>query len=236
VQPPKTFTLTEEELQSKYNERLSKERRRLERAVRAELERDFYKNQVEQSRQQAQPQKSAEGRPREEDFQGRPYHEFTEALADWKAEQKLSAFRKEIEEHGRASQSEAAKKQAVEKLYKGADKYPDFDEVIRQGAYISEPMGHAITAVSNASDVAYYLCNNHDEAQQIFSLPPIEQVWAIKDLSSKLSATPVPKPVPAPITPNKGTAPVEVRLEDADFDDFVKIRHKQLVARGKRRR
>lgn len=237
-QPDRTYSQKDvEEIVSK---RLSKESRRNEREAQRLAQQIaeglYYKRLHEESQQKAAPQK-ADGRPREEDFQGRPYSEYVEALADWKADQKLNGFRKESEEQTRQRQAQEQARQIGEKLAKGSEKYKDFKEVaLADHVPISPAMAHAISKVGNPADVAYYLGSNTDEAEQIAGLSDIEQVWAIKDLASKLSATPVPKPVPAPITPNKGTAPVEVKLEDADFDEFVKIRHRQLAARGKRRR
>lgn len=238
AQPEKTYSQKDvEEIVSK---RLSKESRRNEREsqrLAQQIAEGLYYKRLHEEQQQKSAARPADGRPREEDFQGRPYSEYVEALADWKAEQKLSGFRKETEEQGRQRQREEQAREIGQKLAEGAKKYPDFKEVaLADEVPNTQAMAHAIAKVKNPADVAYYLGQNLDEAEQISQLSDIEQVWAIKDLSSKLSATPTPKPVPAPIVPNKGTAPVEVRLEDAGYDDFVKIRERQLAARGKRRR
>ena len=50
-------------------------------------------------------------------------------------------------------------------------------------------------------------------------------------LVTKVTAPPKPTNTPPPIVPNSNNASVEQRLEDAAYDDFVKIRRRQIAAK-----
>lgn len=229
VEPEKT--LTQSEVNKLIAREKAKEAKRVERTFRAEAERDLLLRQQEARERPvaAQPK----GKPRPEDFAGRPYEDYVEAVADWRAEQKISELRQQGEAAQRQQQDFMRAHEASQRLHKGADKYPDFKEVIEGGAYISPDMGDAITRVPNPADVAYFLCQNHDEAQRIFSLPsPIDRIWAIRDVASKLAAPPAPTRTPAPIVPSSPRPSTEKKLEDAQTqEEFNAIRRRQIAAR-----
>jgi len=211
---------TEEDARKLVSERLSKERRRIEKQVRTELERDFYRQQAEAARQPAQPQ--APGKPTEEQFAGKPYSQYVEALAEWiadqKAESKLANLRQETEQQSQARAAQEQDMALARKLSEGAAKYSDFKEVVgADDLPISPAMKAAIAKLPNPADVAYYLGSNVDEAHTIASSSDIDQVWAIKELSAKLSAS-APTKTPAPIKPNSGSgsAPTGYRKDMTD--------------------
>ena len=96
----------------------------------------------------------------------------------------------------------------------------------QESAGIAASDGHLIRVTKAMGHVA--------EAQRIAKLSPTRQIVELNAIRSKLTAPPTPTKVPAPIVPNSSTASVEKRLEDADYDDFVKIRRKQIAARNGR--
>lgn len=229
VEPEKT--LTQSEVNKLIAREKAKEAKRVERTFRAEAERDLLQKQLEARDRPAVAQ--PKGKPRPEDFAGRPYEEYVDAVADWRAEQKVSELREQDETKQRQQQEFMRMHEASQRLHKGAEKYPDFKEVVEGGAYISPDMGDAITRVSNPADVAYFLCQNHDEAQRIFSLPsPIDRIWAIRDVATKLAAPPAPTRTPAPIVPASPRPSTEKKLEDAESqEEFNAIRKRQIAAR-----
>ena len=219
---------TEEDARKLISERLSKERRRIEKTVRAELERDFYKHQLETAQK---PQPQAAGKPTPEQFAGNPNpYAYLEALTEWmadqKAEAKISKLRQETESQFRARQQEDQARGMAQKLSEGAKKYSDFQEVaLADDVPNTAAMAHAIAKLSNGADVAYYLGSNTDEAAQIAGMSDIEQVWAIKDLSTKLSSA-APTKAPAPIKPNSGSGKsgggYHPDMTDKEFADWRK--------------
>lgn len=231
VQPPKTFT--EDELRKTVNDRLTKERRRLEKQVRAELERDFYKSQLEQRQPATQPQ----GEPKPQDFEGQPYENFVRAHARWAAKQELAEFQKQFQQESVEQQRARAVQERdlalARRLHEGATKYPDFQEVVgAEDLPISHAMKAAIERVKNPADVSYYLGSNVAEAERIFSLPDVDQVWEIRELSNKLS-TSAPTKAPAPITPNSGTGKAATGYRPGMTDkEFAEWRRRQKSARA----
>jgi hypothetical protein len=229
AKPERTFTQKEvDEITAK---RAAQAERRGAKIARAEAERDYYKSLVEKS-QQAQTPPARDGKPREEDFQGKPYSEYVEALADWKAEQKLTGFRKESEEQQRQRYAQEQAREFGSRLAKGAEKYSDFKEVaLSEDVPITQAMAHAIGKLGNGADVAYYLGSNRDEAEAIAAMSDVEQVWAMKDISSKITSKPTPTKTSAPIVPSGAKVSVQKEPEDMTYAEFCAFRKRQIAQR-----
>lgn len=225
---PKTFS--EEDMRKTVNDRLTKERRRLEKQVRAEMERDFYKSQLDQQRQ---PVQQPQGKPKPENFAGQPYENYVEALAEWHAEQRIAKLQesmsKQSAEQQRVRAAEQHDMELAKKLHEGASKYPDFREVAgADDVPVTPAMKAAIGRVKNPADVAYHLGSNVAEAQRIAELPEVDQVWEIRELSTKLSASVLTK-TPAPIVPNRGSSSGTKSMLDMNQDEFEKHRKARLA-------
>lgn len=225
-------TYTEEELRQKVSERLSKERRRIERTVKAELEADFWRNQA-QKQQQPPPQARSDGRPREEDFQGKPYSEYVEKLAEWKAEKlfetKLAAREQETKTQTAQRQAAEQAQKVKEKLSAGADEYPDFEEVaLADHVPITQAMAHAIAESDVPARVAYYLGSHLDEAKRISQLPPTQQIRAIAKIESTLSEPPPTSKAPPPIRPSSPKASGEIDPDKLSGEEWLKWRQNDL--------
>jgi hypothetical protein len=232
-QPEKT--LTQSEVNKLIAREKAKEARRVERAVRAEAERDFYRQQLEAQKPQARP----DGRPREEDFAGKPYTEYIEALAEWRAdqrfEQKLKA--REQETQTQRQQREAAEQaHAVkERLSEGADEFPDFEEVaLADHVPISQAMAAAIAESDFPAKVAYYLGSHLEEAKRIYSLPPTKQIREIAKIEATLSEPAPTTKAPPPIKPASGKASAEKDPDKMTTEEWKEWREADL--RSKRRR
>lgn len=232
VQAPRTYS--EEETRKLVSERLTKERRRLERAVRAELERDFYKQQLEAAKPPPQPQGQSEGEPKSTDFAD--YESYSRALIRWETKQALKQHREESEretsqQRDHRDMAEYAQK-VQEKTRKAAEKYDDFHEVIHGGVY-TKPMTAFIAEVAkDPGELAYFLGNNMEEAERIAGLSPAKQVVEMHLLESRLGAPPKPTNAPPPIVPNASNAKVETGYRpDMTDKEYADMRRRQKAAR-----
>lgn len=181
---PKTFT------QEEYERGIQKERAKAERRIRREME----------ARQQ-EAQRPVH-QPTFEEFNG-DAAAFVEALADWKAEQKLAQ-----REHYQHQQTvESSYEERVEQARDA--KYHDYDEVVGKpfeqgGPAISDLMAEAIKLEANGVDVAYHLGTNVKESIRIAKLPPLQQAIEIGKLAVKLAGQ-------APPTKKVSSAPSPIR-------------------------
>lgn len=209
VKPTRTFT--EEEHRKGISERLAKERRRMERTIRAEMERDFYKNQVESGGRPREESRQPKGAPKPEDY-GNDYEAYVVARAKYELKQELSQeqerSRTETAAQQRAREDAEEARDFHDKVFsKGLDKYgPEFEDAIRGNVPFTRAIANALVKLPNGHDVAFHLANNVAEAVRIANLSAVEQVWEVKDLSAKLSAPPQRTQTPPPIVPNAGNA------------------------------
>lgn len=230
-QPVQPKTFTEEEVRKTVSERLAKERRRLERVARAEAERDYLRQQL-QAQQQPRTQASVVKQPT--DF--KTYEEYVEYRIEQALEQRMKAREQESQTQRQQREAQEQSARLRERLSEGASEFDDFEEVaLADHVPISTAMAAAISESDIPAKLAYYLGSHLDEAKRIHGLPPTKQVREISKIEDQLTSTPKPKPAPEPIKPNSGSASIEKPIEEQSYDDFVKTRHRQLAAKGKRR-
>lgn len=232
-QPERTFT--QKELDEIVAKRAAQAERRAMKVARAEAERDHYRRLAEEAQQRTQPQRAGDGRPREEDFAGKPYSEYVEALSEWKAKSLLDqTLRAREQEQTQRRQQETAAESAQrikERLSEGADEYPDFEEVaLADHVPISPAMAHAIASSDAPAKVAYYLGSHLDEAKRIFGLPPEKQFREVVKLESKLSEPPPTTKAPPPIKPSGSKASGDIDPDKLSPDEWRKWREAQLRA------
>jgi hypothetical protein len=222
VQSPKTFS--EEEMRKAVSDRLTKERKRLERIVRAEMERDFYKQQLE-SRDKPAPAQP-KGEPKPENFEN-PV-DFVRALYKWEREQEKA---QESQERERETVKQRDERLQIERAHyvqdkilgPGQAKFKDFAEVVMgDDVPITEVMVMAAGRLKAGIDVLYHLGRNPDEAHRISQLPDIEQAWEVKALEGRLTAKPAPTRTPAPIVPNGASSPASKDWKDMSTEEHVK--------------
>ncbi len=241
-EPPKPTRPTFDDAQQKEVDRIvekvrKNESKRAERVARAEARAEFAEQQLAARDRPAQTAKPA-GAPDPKDYQD--FEKYQADLIDWKVEQKLAGFKQESQAQQEARAAQARAQTVTESLKPAMTKYPDFREVaLSEDVPITAPMAAAIAKSKQGGDIAYHLGSNLEEAHRIAQLDPVEQVWAIKDLESKLSAAPAPTRTPAPIVPNtsnaKVTRDIDQKLKEAtDYDDFSALRRAQQKAKGRR--
>lgn len=224
-QPEAQKTFTQEELDAIVQKRISKlerklERQRIESETRAQVTQEL-------SAKQEIP-----GKPTIDQFN--TIEEYTEALTDWKAEQKYSEI-KEREQRAAQEQRDKASRTRMEErqqdlLEAGERKYEDFEDVVKadktqysQAAYL------AILESDISADLVYHLAKNPEEAKRIEGLPAYAQAKEIGKLEDKLSAK---KPIkasnaPEPVKPlGSGSSP-SADLSKMSMDDYMAQRSKQ---------
>lgn len=228
-QPVQPRTYSEEEhkrlVAENVADRLKKERRRLERTLRAEVERDYLRQQMErgQPRQQANEPK---GKPKKEDFE--TVDDYLDAVVDWRLEQRESERAKKSEASRGQRETQEQGRRLFEACLKGADDLgvEDFDQVaLDEELDVTTPMMHAIAECKAPAAILYHLGQNPKEATRISKLAPTHQIRAIAEIESKLTAAPGPSKAPAPIVPSKPTGSPKDPYDGSDTAAHVKAYH-----------
>lgn len=117
----------------------------------------------------------------------------------------------------------------------GSEKYEDFEDLVgSEDIKITPLMRDAIFDIEDLStqaEVAYYLAKNQKESVRITKLSPVRQAKEIDRLEQRLTATPQKRAsaAPAPIDPIGGTTTQSDTIRpEMKFEDFIKVRNKQL--------
>lgn len=169
-------------------------------------------------------------KPKVDDFETE--EEYLEALADYKINKKyaeLEAKRTEQLEAKAAEERKIIEKRKQEKLQesfgKAAKKYKDFNETVKD-IFISNAMAEVLAIIPNAGDVAYYLGKNPDITEDIASMPTVETVLAIQEISNKVKPKKTSK-APAPIKPIRTHGGNIKTPEHMTMKEYIEFRRKQ---------
>lgn len=177
--------------------------------------------------------RNPEEKPKVADFDS--YEDFIEAVADYKAEQRIKASRQE-EEATRSSRDFAKRMTA------GMKKFADYDDVVTDDVKIDKAAVAAIKETDDPAGIIYYLCKNPDEADAINDMTPGRQAIAIGKLAAKLETATPPKKsndegegarrrtaAPEPITPTRGgKGSTEADYDKMSASDFIKHRNAEV--------
>lgn len=232
--PSKTFT--QDEVNKFLAKEVAKQRRRIEREMRLAVENDTLRKQLEGPKPQQQPQSSDGGKPLLKDFPD--YESWVEAVADWRADQKIEArikaeterSRKQLDEQTAAERREYFQERVVER---GAALYEDFEDVaLAADLPITEPMALTLAESDNGAVAAYYLGQHPEEAKRIAKLTAPAQVRELDKLIATLTKPAEPTKAPEPIKPNAGNGSagdtVETLATPGNYDRWLKARNRQL--------
>lgn len=236
TQPAKTFS--QDEVNKFLAREVSKQRRRIERELRATVENEYLRRQVEGGQKPAPTQAAASdgGKPLLKDFPD--YESWVEAVADWRADQKIEArikaeserTRKQVDEERDAERRAYFQERVVEK---GAALYEDFEDVaLADDLPITEPMALTLAESDHGAVAAYYLGQHPDEAKRISKLSPPKQVRELDKLIATITKPAEPTKAPAPIRPNNGDGSASDSLDDlakpGNYERWLKARNRQL--------
>jgi len=192
----------------------------------AESENERLQNENEELRTAA----ASNTKPSIDDFDTE--EDFYEALTDWKIDirdAKKEAEKKEEKssvENQNLSEIEIERNKQIQKtLRKGAKKYDDFDVVIKDLEIPTSTLS-VFQDLDNASDVAYYLGNNPDEADDLNDMDSARAGAELQRISTKIKpkkTTSAPKPI-KPVSTTGGSIK---SLEDMSMSEYNKTRDKQ---------
>ncbi len=205
-------------------------------------EREEAKRREEYWREQAmkgQPKetpKPTDEKPKVDQFQS--YEEYLEALADYKAEQKMAAREKQREQETqqeRATQEfNELRSTFAERIEQVAEKYEDFEEVaFSEDVPISDAMVPALLSSEKGPELLYFLGQNPKEAARIARLPAIAAARELGRLEAKLSEPPTKRAskAPEPINPVGGRAEAGQDPSKMTDAEWMKWRESELSKR-----
>ena len=203
----------------------------------AEREAAYWRQRAEQGQTQAQPNspQGAPAKPSPDQFSD--YSEYVEALADWKAEQKvhqaLSARDAQFAQTAEQRAEQARVQAWAERQQAVRETLPDYDEVVGLSEIqIAPHVGQELLDSPHGPQIAYHLARNPDVADRLNRLPPRDVIREIARLEATLPAPkPAAKPVsnaPAPIKPIAGGATgVNAPLDKLSMDQYIERRSRE---------
>jgi hypothetical protein len=165
------------------------------------------------------------------------YDEYVEALADWKADQRVAeSFKRRDAERAQAAEARAAEAKAQawhERQSALREDTPDYDAVVGKSSVQVAP--HVVDTLLDSDlgpELVYHLAKHPETVKRINSLSPLAAAREIGRIEATLSnpAAPQIKPAskaPAPITPVRSSAPAAVDLASANMDQYIAARRKQ---------
>lgn len=182
------------------------------KAHEAEREAAFWREQAAKSQA---PSQDATTKPARDAFASDA--DYFEALADWKAEQKVSELRKQqqAEALNKAEQTQTATRFELyqERVSTALDAMPDYHEVVGGSDVPAE--AHVLEAILDSEQgpqLAYHLAKHPDVAQRLNEMTPVQAAREIGRLEAQLAQpkteTPPPRRTtnaPPPINPVRGS-------------------------------
>jgi hypothetical protein len=197
-----------------------------------ELERLRAQTGKSQPEQPAKPQPQVDAEPRREQFNSDA--DFVKAQARYEVRQELAAERQREQQRLQQEDDRKVLDGHHKRVSEALGKYDDWDEVVKGSDVIVQP-GSAvyIQRLSNGPDVMYHLASHPETAEEIQSMPEIDQIGALGQLSKELKGGSETKPrkekpesrAPEPITPvaaNTKSSPKP--LSEMPFMDYMKAR------------
>lgn len=118
----------------------------------------------------------------------------------------------------------------------GAEKYADFDAVVKRetkdgGPAVSPIMIEAMLESDMGADIAYYLGKNVKESHKIFAMSPVAQAKAIFNLEAKVAkgTMPAQSQAPAPVKPVRGGSSAPTKpVSEMSMSEYAAYRQKQM--------
>jgi regulator of replication initiation timing len=159
-------------------------------------------------------QKEADPRPQRAQFASD--EAYTDALTDWKVDQRIAADkRKDAEARAAAAQQQVARNWQTQ-VEAGKEDMPDFDAVVG-AAEVVFPQVVLDAVVDAGPRVAYQLAKDPEQARRIAAMRPSAAIAAVVKLGEQLAAdggktagSPAPAPTPAAKgEPFKAPEPIE---------------------------
>ena len=184
----------------------------------------------------------------------RTYEEWVEAMTDWKADQKLIQYQRQVEEQAKveAQRSEQQRLQQVFSDYNRSaavfrEEHQDWEQVVGQNVEILAAVQLAVFELGNGPEVAYYLGKHPEVCDRLMELSDLHAVMEVSRISDRLaggtsrnggsdSSVRPQSTAPPPLTPVAGsrTAGSSVPLDEMSYRDYRRIRDEQERNRYRR--
>ncbi len=169
------------------------------------------------------PQDGASTKPTLDQFES--YEEFTEALTDWKVDQKLekaaAQTRGSIREADWSSKVEAAKSSIT-----------DWDNVVGSSdVRLRDDIVDAMKEADRGAELLFHMASHPEVCERLNALSPARAAIELGRLEATLDAPAVRRVsnAPAPITPVRGGPSTKIDLNKAGMDDYVAERRRQMA-------
>jgi hypothetical protein len=177
-----------------------------------------------------QPEAKEEAEPNADDYDyGESDPKYIRAMIDHGVKRGLDTARQEMAQQQQLQAEERAWEAAQDAA---RSEYPDFDEIVTEGAaegrWVCTPeMAQVIRTSDAGGKLAYRLASNPEEARRIASLNPLSQARELGRLEASLSAKPA-EPAPQPVRTTNAPTPAQTQVRGkggqfkpaADTDDF----------------
>ena len=171
------------------------------------------------------PEPLPSGKPTREAY--RTEDEYTEAVTDWKIEQRLTALTHTQEQAAEATRQQDTVRQRssayAEREAAAKSRLRDYDEVIQASAVqITQLVTNELLQSTVGPEVVYFLAQHPDEADRLNRLDPVSLGRHLARLEQQVApppqtaAPPSQTPAPPPIRPIAGTGATTPPIREAD--------------------
>lgn len=183
-------------------------------------------------------------KPNPDDFES--HAEYVEAVADWKAEQKLRARDEAAEKAKLQSEFEQTQKAHIQRVKSFAEKVEDFSDVLAEvdDIRLSPTLEHELISSENGPELMYELAKDRKELERINALHPLKIARELGKVEARIAArsseaqkpepkklTQAPKPI-APVGGTKGAVGKSIDDPNISQREYEAIRRKQIAARS----
>lgn len=136
----------------------------------------------------AESKETDPGKPRAEDFDD--HSEYVEALAEYKADQKIKDYASKQEQKRIQSEQQAKVNSHIQRVQEFSEKVDDFQEVLEgvDDIQASATVQEVIITSENGAELMYELAKDRAEYARICNLTPIAAARALGRFESKISS------------------------------------------------
>ncbi len=167
------------------------------------------------------PANDPTSRPKVEDFE--TYDDFTEALTDWKLDQR-------DQKRDATQRAEAQATTWQQRATAAKETLPDFEQVLSEStAPMTKDMAEVLRDSEHGPALAYHLAKNPAEAERIARLSPLAAAAALGRIEADLSKPAAPAAAPKKVT-SAPTPPTPIGAGRSTEGDPAKMSYKDYEA------
>ncbi len=167
------------------------------------------------------PANDPTSRPKVEDFE--TYDDFTEALTDWKLDQR-------DQKRDATQRAEAQATTWQQRAAAAKESLPDFERVLSEStAPMTKDMAEVLRDSEHGPALAYHLAKNPAEAERIARLSPLAAARELGRIEATLSAPKAPAAAPKKVT-SAPTPPTPIGAGRSSEGDPAKMSYKDYEA------